>query len=59
MPKTIGEINEKLKQGKAVVVTAEEAVKMAKEQGVKECAKKNRRGYCGYFRRYVFFRRYA
>ncbi len=40
MPKTIGEINEKLKQGKAVVVTAEEAVKMAKEQGVKECAKK-------------------
>jgi len=38
--KTIGEINEKLKQGKAVVVTAEEAVKMAKEQGIKECAKK-------------------
>ncbi len=40
MPKTIGEINEKLKTGKAVVFTAEEAVKMAKEQGVKECAKK-------------------
>lgn len=40
MSKTIGEINEKLKQGKAVVVTAEEAVKMAKEQGIKECAKK-------------------
>ena len=40
MKRTIGEINEKLKQGKAVVFTAEEAVKMAKEQGVKECAKK-------------------
>lgn len=40
MKRTIGEINEKLKSGKAVVFTAEEAVKMAKEQGVKECAKK-------------------
>lgn len=40
MAKTINEINEKIKKGKAVVFTAEQAVKMAKEQGVKECAKK-------------------
>lgn len=40
MAKTIGEINEKLSKGKAVVFTAEEAVQMAKEQGVKACAKK-------------------
>lgn len=40
MAKTIQEINEKIKQGKAVVFTAEQAVAMAKEQGVKECAKK-------------------
>jgi len=38
--KTIQEINEKLKKGKAVVFTAEEAVQMAKEQGVAACAKK-------------------
>jgi uncharacterized protein (DUF39 family) len=36
--KTIEEINEKIKKGKAVVFTAEEAVSMAKEQGVKKCA---------------------
>ena len=29
--KTIGEINEKIKSGKAVVLTAEEVVDMAKE----------------------------
>ena len=40
MSKTIQEINEKLKNGKAVVFTAEEAVQMAKEQGVAACAKK-------------------
>lgn len=40
MAKTIQEINEKIKQGKAVVFTAEEAVAMAKEQGVKKCAEK-------------------
>ena len=40
MSKTIQEINEKLAKGKAVVFTAEEAVKMAKEQGVAACAKK-------------------
>lgn len=40
MARTIGEINEKLKKGKAVVFTAEEAVKMAAEQGVKKCAEK-------------------
>lgn len=38
MAKTIEEINEKLKKGKAVVFTAEEAVRMAAEQGVKKCA---------------------
>ena len=40
MAKTISEINEKIKQGKAVVFTAEQAVAMALEQGVAECAKK-------------------
>ncbi len=40
MTRTIEEINEKLKSGKAVVFTAEEAVKMAAEQGVKKCAEK-------------------
>lgn len=40
MARTIAEINEKLKKGKAVVFTAEEAVKMATEQGVKKCAEK-------------------
>ena len=39
MAKTFDEINEKLKQGKAVVVTAGELVAMAKEKGVKQCAK--------------------
>lgn len=39
MAKTIEEINEKIKKGKAVVFTAEEAVSMAKEQGVAKCAK--------------------
>lgn len=38
MAKTIQEINEKLKKGKAVVFTAEEAVAMAAEQGVAKCA---------------------
>lgn len=40
MARTIEEINEKLKKGKAVVFTAEEAVQMAAEQGVKKCAEK-------------------
>ncbi len=40
MSKTIQEINEKLKKGKAVVFTAEEAVAMAREQGVAASAKK-------------------
>ena len=39
MAKTIEEINEKLKNGKAVVFTAQEAVAMAAEQGVAKCAK--------------------
>ncbi len=40
MARTIEEINEKLKKGKAVVFTAEEAVQMAAEQGIKKCAEK-------------------
>jgi uncharacterized protein (DUF39 family) len=36
--KTIAEINEKIKQGKAVVATAEEIIGLAKEKGVKEAA---------------------
>ena len=40
MARTVEEINEKLKAGKAVVFTAEEAVQMAAEQGVKKCAEK-------------------
>jgi uncharacterized protein (DUF39 family) len=39
LAKTIEEINKKLKDGKAVVVTAGELVSMAKEKGVRECAK--------------------
>jgi uncharacterized protein (DUF39 family) len=34
MPKTIAEINEKIKAGKAVVVTAEEIIDIVKEKGV-------------------------
>ena len=38
--KTVEEINEKIKQGKAVVLTAEEVVGLAKEEGVSAAAKK-------------------
>ena len=38
MPKTIAEINEKIRQGKAVVVTAEEIIGIARERGVKKAA---------------------
>lgn len=38
MAKTIEEINEKIKKGEAVIFTAEQAVAMAKEQGVKKCS---------------------
>lgn len=38
--KTIEEINEKIKSGKAVVLTAEEVVKMAKDEGIRETARK-------------------
>ncbi|MEN3007601.1 homocysteine biosynthesis protein [Pseudothermotoga sp.] len=38
--KTIEQINEKILKGEAVVLTAEEVVKMAKQEGVKEVAKK-------------------
>jgi len=38
MPKTIAEINEKIREGKAVVVTAEEIIDIAREKGVKKAA---------------------
>lgn len=40
MPKTIEEINKKIAEGKAVVLTAQEVVQMAKQEGVSEVAKK-------------------
>ncbi len=36
MSKTIAEINDKIKQGKAVVVTAEELIELVEEKGVKK-----------------------
>lgn len=39
MQRTYSEINEKIQNGSVVVITAEEAVKLAKEQGVDELAK--------------------
>ena len=38
MPKSIAEINEKIREGKAVVVTAEEIIDIAREKGVKKAA---------------------
>src|SRR4030042_5998468 len=38
MPKTIAEINEKIREGKAVVVTAEEIIDIAREKGAKKAA---------------------
>ena len=38
MAKTIDEINEKIKEGKAVVVTAEEIIDLVKQKGVKKAA---------------------
>jgi uncharacterized protein (DUF39 family) len=38
MPKTIAEINEKIKKGQAVVVTAEEIIDIAKKKGVSKTA---------------------
>lgn len=38
--RTIEEINEKIKSGKVVVLTAEEAIKLAQEEGYKESYKK-------------------
>lgn len=40
MAKTFTEINEKIKKGEAVVLTAEEVVRMADEQGLKATAEK-------------------
>ncbi|GAJ03510.1 unnamed protein product [marine sediment metagenome] len=38
MAKTLAEINEKIKKGKAVVVTAEEIIDLVDEKGVKKAA---------------------
>ncbi len=38
MAKTIGEINEKIREGKAVVVTAEEIIDIVKQKGVRKAA---------------------
>ncbi len=38
MAKTIAEINEKIQEGKAVVVTAEEIIDIAKQKGIKKAA---------------------
>ena len=38
MAKTIEEINQKIQEGKAVVVTAEEIIGLVKEKGVKQAA---------------------
>jgi len=38
--RTIDEINKKIAKGEAVVLTAEEVVKLAKEEGIKEVAKR-------------------
>lgn len=38
MAKTIAEINERIRQGKAVVVTAEEIIDIAREKGIKKAA---------------------
>ncbi len=39
MAKTIKKINEKIKRGKAVVVTAEEIIDLVKKRGIKRCAR--------------------
>ncbi|MCK4331803.1 MAG: homocysteine biosynthesis protein, partial [Dehalococcoidia bacterium] len=39
MPKTIAEINEKIKKGQAVVVTAEEIIDITRKKGVSQAAK--------------------
>ena len=38
MAKTIQEINEKIRKGKAVVFTAEEVIELVKEKGPKRAA---------------------
>lgn len=40
MKRTIAEINEKIRKGRAVILTAEEMVQLVKEEGVKEAARR-------------------
>ena len=39
MAKTIGEINEKIREGKAVVVTAEEIIDIVRQKGTEKAAR--------------------
>ncbi|MFH1238607.1 MAG: homocysteine biosynthesis protein, partial [bacterium] len=39
MAKTYAEINEKIKKGKAVIITAEEIIELVKEKGVKKVSR--------------------
>ncbi len=53
--KSIHEINKKIKEGKAVVVTAEEMVDIVKTEGVKKRLQKGRCCHNWYIRCNVFF----
>ena len=55
--KTIKEINEKIKQGKAVVVTAEEMIDIVERHGDVGAARRSRCGDDGNFQPHVFLRR--
>ena len=43
MAKTIKEINEKIKEGKAVVVTAEEIIDIVQQKGMSQAAQEKER----------------
>ena len=53
--KTYAEINEKIKKGTAVVLTAEEVSELSKTLSPKEIAEKSRRSNHRHFRSDVFF----
>jgi hypothetical protein len=55
--RTYAEINEKIKSGKAVVLTAEEVLSLVEEKGVSGAAPAGGRGYHGNVQRYVLLRR--
>ena len=47
MAKTIQEINEKIKAGRAMVLTAEEIIGVVREKGVKQAAAMSSKTWCG------------